>query len=351
MKRILIIQTAFIGDVILTTPLIQRLHDAFPNCLIDFLTIEKSMNILENNPALNEIILFNKHDADSGIKGLLRMGKVLAGKAYDLCIVPHRSLRSAFLAWRTKATVRIGFDRSAWKSAFSVVIPYQPDRHEIERNLSLLAPLGITRQISMPLVYPSAEDKEIVEKLLSSVVSKKNDLFVAVAPGSVWSTKRWPATYFATFCRILNSRNVWTILIGSKEDADLCQSISNDLKRSFSAAGKLSLRQTYDLLTRCRSILTNDSAPLHLGMAAGISVFAIFGPTVPAFGFAPFGGKGFIIENQAMTCRPCSIHGGNTCPIKTFECMKSLKPEQIAAQVLSNLLPSVEEQVDVHDRM
>jgi heptosyltransferase-2 len=337
MKKVLIIQTAFIGDVILTTPLIQSLHVAFPQASIDFLTIPKSLNILENNPYLAEIIIFDKTGRDKGLSGIIRLANLLTKKKYDLCIVPHRSLRSAFLAWRTGAPIRIGFDRSALKSAFSHIITYQYDKHEIERNLSLLEPLNIPTQLVAPSVYPTPEDRLFVNRFFSDFHLQGSDKPLAVAPGSVWPTKRWPAGYFSSFCQTLDNEGVCTILIGSSEDAGLCQKVISGLNRSYSLAGKLTLRQTYALLTRCSGVLTNDSAPLHLGMAAGIPIFSIFGPTVPAFGFAPFGQNAFIIENKSMTCRPCTVHGGKICPIKTFECMESLKPQTVVNLVLSKI--------------
>ena len=297
----------------------------YPDALIDFLTIPDSLSLLENNPAINQIIVFDKRDKDRGIAGFLRIARQIASYKYNLCLVPHRSLRSAFLAWRSGAAERIGFDRSAWSGAFSKIVPYQPDLHEIDRNLSLLTPLGIQAKRVPPVVYPTAHDRKYVTKVLNDLQVKKSKRTVAVAPGSVWPTKRWPADYFTSLCRILDKQKISTLLIGSQADAELCRSVSSGLNYSYCFAGKLSLRQTYYLLTQCQGILTNDSAPLHLGMAAGIYVFSIFGPTSPAFGFAPFGDKAVVIENQELNCRPCAIHGGNKCPLRTFELYALIK--------------------------
>jgi heptosyltransferase II len=337
MKKVLIIQTAFIGDVILTTPLISRIRESFPQALIDFLTIPSSLNILESNPDLNQLIIFDKTGRDKGIGGLLRTASRLAKENYDVCLVPHRSLRSAILAWKSRAPLRIGFDRSAWKKAFTEIVPYRYNRHEIERNLALLSPLGLKTQISAPSVYATEEDRMVVNAQLNIIESYQYKHLLAVAPGSVWPTKRWPAEKYAALCRILQDYQIITLLIGSQEDADLCRRIGADLRNTLTLAGKLTLRQTYALLTRCSGIITNDSAPLHLGMAAGTRVFAIFGSTVPAFGFAPFGEKAYIMENTTLMCRPCTTHGRKTCPLKTFECMESLQAEAAADLIVSAL--------------
>jgi len=337
MKKILIIQTAFIGDVILTTPLISRLQENFPQARIDFLTIPNSFNILETNPDLNKIIIFDKAGEDKGIRALLRTASQLAEENYDVCLVPHRSLRSAILARKSRAPLRIGFDRSAWKKAFTTIVPYRSDYHEIERNLSLLSPLGIKTHISTPTVIATVEDRLVVDEQLKILESGTYKHLIAVAPASVWPTKRWPADKYAALCRILQDYRIAALLIGSQDDMALCQRIAADLPNTFSLAGKFTLRQTYALLTRCSGVVTNDSAPLHLGMAAGIRVFAIFGSTVPAFGFAPFGEMAYILENTTLSCRPCTTHGRKTCPIKTFECMATVKEEAVADLIVSTL--------------
>ena len=195
-KNILIIHTAFIGDIILTTPLVDMLADESAHVKIDFLTIPKARNILESNPNIRDLILFDKKKRDRGFKGLVRIGKTLKEKNYDICITPHRSLRSAFLTWVTQAKIRIGFDRTACKKAFTHLVKYNKNNHEIDRNLSLLKPLGITKQDRLPTIHPTTEDKEKVENLLSKFHDSKNGHLFAVAPGSVWPTKRWPEKYY-----------------------------------------------------------------------------------------------------------------------------------------------------------
>jgi heptosyltransferase-2 len=337
-KKILIIQTAFIGDVILTTPLIEALVHEYPDVEIDFLTIPKSKALLESNPNIRNLILFDKRGNDRGLKGLICIGNLLKNNQYDLCITPHRSLRSAFLTWKTKSNFRIGFNRSAWKGAFTHIINYDSSHHEIARNLSLLSAIGLKKQKTLPVLYSTHEDKENVDSYLSnSNINNKSELF-AIAPGSVWPTKRWPEEYYKEFCRLVAEKGINVILVGGPEDQDLCKRIADETNHVLITAGQLNLRETYYLLTLCSGILTNDSAPLHLGMAANIWVFALFGPTVPEFGFAPFGKKSMLLENRNLVCRPCAIHGSKKCPIKTFDCMETIHPKQVAQQVIETLL-------------
>lgn len=331
--KILIIQTAFIGDVILTTPLIEVLKKKYPDAIIDFITIPKSKNLLETNPHIRNLIIYDKREKDRGIRGIFKFSKFISSEKYTICITPHRSLRSAILTRSSGATLRIGFDLTAWKGAFTHLVFYKTDIHEIERNLSLLNTLGIKSDRIPPVLYADNEDVVHVNKVLNDAGIKNNSTPLALAPGSIWPTKRWPEEYFEKLCQIIAQKAGNIVLIGGEDDRPLCERISHTSEAATSVAGKLSLRQTYHLLKSCSALLTNDSAPLHLGQAAGISVYAIFGPTVPSFGFAPFGEHSYVIEQKELNCRPCGIHGGKKCPTKTFDCMLRLKPEMVAEQI------------------
>ena len=327
--KILIIQTAFIGDVILATPLIEALKRELPDSQIHFLTIPKAVNIIENNPHVTKIIEYDKHKRDKGILGLYHFGRKIKREAYDICLTPHRSLRSAYLTRKTRAQKRIGFDRSAWKGAFTDIIIYPRSKHEIERNLSLLAALDIKSETIKPFIYPTEEDINHVETLLTGADITTGLPLFAIAPASVWPTKRWPTEYYARFCQLVAGANLVPVLIGGAEDSTLCAEIQHTCKEARIFAGRLTLRQTCYLLQKCAGLLTNDSAPLHVGQAAGIPVYAIFGATVPQFGFAPRGKQDLVIENSNLACRPCSIHGQYKCPTGTFDCMLSLKPQEV----------------------
>ncbi len=332
--KILIIQTAFLGDVILTTPLAYHLKKIYPNSSLDFLTIPNSKNILENNPDIKEIIIFDKRGEDKGISGLLKLGKKLHTRHYDLCITPHRSMRSAYLTYATGAAIRIGFDRNAMKYAFTDIVKYRPDLHEVERNLKLISAFQNGIKITRPFIYPTAEDKNFVDLMLKDKnINQKSRIF-ALAPGSVWPTKRWPEAYYEKFSVMLAGDNYIPVFVGGPEDRTLCTGLEKKCPQAISLSGSLSLRQTAYFLSKCAGLITNDSAPLHLGLAAQIPVYAIFGATIPEFGFAPFGASDKILEVPHLACRPCGIHGGKKCPTKTFDCMLKLNPEQVYRQIM-----------------
>jgi heptosyltransferase II len=329
-KNILVMQTAFIGDAILTLPLLQILRQHYSQSAIDVVVIPRTAELFANHPAISHIFQFDKRGKDKGVNGLRRLLKNLASHKYELVIVPHRSLRSALITWLLKPGLSIGFDRSAGHWLFKKKVHYNPSLHEIERNLALLQPLGISPATGeLPRLYPSDQDVHLIDSIEHVNGLNKFSALVAIAPGTVWNTKRWPADRFAAVCKQIESEQVAVVLLGGKEDELLCRQIQeiSRAKNCFMLAGKLSLLQSAELLRRCQALISNDSAPMHLAVAMGIPVIAIFGATVPEFGFAPRGKYDIVLETKGLSCRPCSIHGGNVCPIKTFECMLSITPE------------------------
>jgi heptosyltransferase-2 len=165
-------------------------------------------------------------------------------------------------------------------------------------------------------------------------IPKKHDSLVAIAPGSVWNTKRWPKEHFITLAKMLMDDGISIILIGGRDDLALCSEIRNALGgNAVNAAGMLTLLQSSELIQRCVVLVSNDSAPVHLAAGVRTPVVAIFGATAPHFGFAPRGANDLVVEIDGLSCRPCAIHGGKRCPIKTFVCMNDLKPELVFTKV------------------
>lgn len=336
-QRILLFQTAFIGDVILTLPLAQALREQFPDAHIAFVAIPSAAPALEHHPAINEIVIYDKRKAQRGLSGIRLMISRLRASSFDLAFIPHRSIRSALIVWCARIPRRIGFSTSAGKFLFTDVVAPATSAHEIERNLDLLKPLFDRRfPTALPNLYPNGMDRDIVTSILAepSLGASPSDL-VAIAPGSVWATKRWPKEYFIGLGKLLRERDVSIVLVGGKDDVILCDDIQRQIgdARVLNVAGKLSLLQSAELIRRCRVAVSNDSAPMHLAAAVRTPVVALYGATIPQFGFAPLGPRDQIVETPGLPCRPCSIHGGNSCPVKTFACMHMISPAAVMARI------------------
>lgn len=333
--RILIIQTAFLGDVILTLPMLQVLKKNYPDSKIDFLCIPQTSGLLKNNPYVNEVIIYDKKR--SGIKGFLKLLKILSSNRYDLILSPHRSFRSALISKISFSTKTISFDTSSFSFMYDLRVKYMNDVHEIQRNLRLLEPLGITDdKIIKPELFTDTEEKELINKYLSAGNIHTDEKFICIAPGSVWYTKRFPKEKFVRVCDLLKDTDKKIILIGGESDREITDFITDhsDNKNIINSAGKFSVLGSTELIRRSSILITNDSAPLHIANSVGTKVIAIFGATIPAFGFYPFGENDIIIETNGLSCRPCSIHGGNKCPINTFVCMNDIDERRITDAVI-----------------
>lgn len=335
-KKILVFQTAFLGDVVLTLPMIQRLQRAYPTAEIDVVTTPAAADLLRNHPAISTIIHYDKRKAQSGLRGIIAMAIFLQRRSYDLAIAPHRSLRTALILALAGIPERIGFSTASGKFLYHRLVRYVKEHHEIERDIDLLSAIGISPdRKELPSLFPSDADEEFISKFLFEHEVADQQRMIAIAPGSVWATKRWPAERFAHLAVMLADAGYEILIIGGKEDRDLAQSVVATAKHKhiYDTSGQLTLLQSAELIGRCRVLVTNDSAPLHMGVAMGTPVAAIFGATVPAFGFGPYGEKDIVIETNGLTCRPCAIHGGKSCPIKTFDCMKRIEAEAVFGKV------------------
>jgi len=336
-KRILVIQTAFIGDVILMLPLVKVLKENYQYCKIDFLCIPQTSNLLENNPNINDVIVYDKNGTDKGTKNLFKIIKTVRKGNYDIILTPHRSFRSAIISFFSNCKTTISFDKSSMSFLYTNRVEYEERSHEIIRNLKLLKPLGINEtEIIKPDLYPGEKDKYVVDDFTKKYGISEEEKFISIAPGSVWNTKRFPEEKFVKLLDCFTGDKIKIILIGSESDHKLCESIlsSSDNKNICNLAGELSLLQSAELIKRVKLLITNDSAPLHIANSVGTNVIAIFGATTPAFGFYPYGKSDVVYEINGLDCRPCAIHGGNKCPVKSFDCMIRIDEEEIYRTVL-----------------
>jgi heptosyltransferase II len=322
----LVIQTAFLGDVVLTTPLISVLAERHGP--VDVVTTPAAGSLLETHPAVRSVIRYDKNGRDRGMSGLWRLSAELRSRRYSVVYLPHRSFRSAVLALLSGAGERIGFRGTAASFSYTRRVPRPERGHEVERLLALSPNPSQAAQVSLGL---TDDDHREADRWLQRHAIAPG--FVAVAPGSIWGTKRWP--YYADLVKRLARP---CVVIGSAADCDLADSIVTAAPtRAVSAAGALGLRAAASLISRAAILVTNDSAPLHLATAVGTPVVALFGPTVPAFGFGPRRPGDMTLGIDELPCRPCSKHGPETCPLGHHRCMRDLSVETVATAVTTVL--------------
>jgi len=329
MRAVAVVQTAFIGDVVLATPLLEAARKARPGDEVFAVVRGGCENLLGNNPHVDEVLVWDKRGKDGGI---LQMGKRLRERAVDTVLVPHRSFRTAVAVFLSGARTRVGFARGGGALLHSLRIPYRQGIHEVERNLELAGALGWETGGYRPAVYPDERDREIVDETAGNLPP-----FCVFAPGSVWATKRWPVEYYTDVGRTFAERGLRIVVSGGPDDREVCAELAGHVPGAIDTCGRFSLRQSAELYRRSVFVLTGDTAPQHLAAAAGARVFSLFGPTVRRFGFRPYTKRGVVIEEDE-DCRPCGIHGHQSCPEGTHRCMKNITPEKVAG-VIDEILP------------
>lgn len=334
--KVLIIQTAFYGDVILSLPLVQVLKEKKPECSIDFMCIPKTSEILKGNPFISKVIIFDKHEYAKGISGFRNVISEVRNNKYDVVISVQRYTRSSIIAKLSGAEKRISYENSSLSYFYTDKVPYY-QKHEIRRVLDLLQPLGIIEsKIIKPKLFPTDDDKNEVTKIFNGLGIKRKNEIICIAPGSVWFTKRFPEGKFIDLLNMLDKSNLKIALIGGKEDMKLCDNL---IKKStnnevYNFAGKLTILQSAELIKNSTLLISNDSAPLHIANSVGTKVIALFGSTTKEFGFYPVGENDKVFEINGLKCRPCSNHGKKNCPIQTFDCMQKINVRDIYNEIV-----------------
>jgi len=321
-----VVQTAFLGDVVLTTPLLRVLAERHGP--VDVVTTPAALPLLETHPAVRRVIPYDKRGADRGWGGLAALARRLRETQYPVAYLPHRSLRSAVLAVRARIPVRIGF-RDGWRSLYTSSRRRPAGGHEVDRLLALADAPDAPRTPSLGL---TAADQEEARRFLEA--EGLEPALVAVAPGSIWGTKRWPH-YAALAARLAPTHAV--AVVGGPGDGPLADRVVAAAReaggRAASACGRLTLRASAALIGRARLLVTNDSAPLHFAQAVGTRTVALFGPTRPDFGFGPLDPGDRVVEMTDLDCRPCSRHGPAVCPLQHHRCLRDLPVERVMAAI------------------
>jgi heptosyltransferase II len=334
-EKVLVFHTAFIGDIVLMFPLLQMLRLKLPRCTITVVTIPAVADLVRKHAAVNNVIPYDKRGLHRGVRGVWDLAQQLKKEKFSVALVPHRSLRSALAVRLARVPRRIGFSTSSAACLFTDWVPYRQGAHEIDRDLALLGPLvGSVPSRVLPVVGVTEEDVRASDAILTEAKARcpgfSHGAIVAIAPGSVWATKRWPEESFGALAKALTKEGYSVALLGGDRDVDLCRTIEGCTEPGsaiVNAAGRLSLAGSAAFLMKCRALVSNDSAPTHLAMGVGTPVIALFGPTTTAIGFAPVGPRDRVLEVAGLPCRPCNIHGGNECPIGSFECMRGISVE------------------------
>ncbi len=348
MKQFLIIQTAFLGDAVLVTSILEKLHTFHPDAAIELVVRKGNEGLFTDHPFLRKLYVWDKRRNKN--RNLFKLIKELRKTEYDHIINAQRFFSTGLMTMLARGKEKIGFDKNPLSFFFDQRVkheipepekmrPYDPKAstapttHEVDRLNALIEHLT-DRSRPLPRLHPSEAVRAEVHRLIIAHPerSRSTDHLIILAPASVWYTKQWPEEKWVELIKALPT-DKRILLIGAPGDAPMCERIQIAAARGEVLAGKLSLLGTAALMQRAEMNYVNDSAPLHIASAMHAPVTAVFCSTVPAFGFGPLRGNGRVVERtEPLYCRPCGLHGYRACPEGHFKCAKEIEVERVLEQ-------------------
>ena len=334
-NRFLIIRLSSIGDIILTTPLVRALRKAYPNSLIDYLVKEEFLDLLQNNPHIDNVYTFNPRN---GLKEILRWRKKIKSNEYTSILDLHRSIRSILMTiWLGR--VELGkLNKNLFKrivlvklgiNLYKSIVPVTQRYFDAAKRLDLVDD-GLGTELF--------HDGKIPTKIRNSLENKN---IIIMAPGAGYFTKRWLPEYFAKLAdKLIDKYNAEVYLIGSSADRKICSEIRKSMNNYVhDLSGNFSILETSAIIDASDALITNDTGMMHVAVSQKKPVLAFFGSTTEELGFFPYGQKYKVLENKDLNCRPCSHVGRDKCPKRHFKCMKEISPE-LAYNSIINLMES-----------
>ncbi len=335
-KMNLVIQTAFLGDLILSIPLFQKIKSLFPDQELGVVCKRGLGEFLLHEKIVDQVYEVEKSNRASYVAALKKINQHQVQNLY--CV--HRSTRSLLMAAQIKAEKRIGFNSFLGFWVFDDCIDFLDEAPEAIRQFKILETTDLqVRELFLNQDFSRYNDVretppiEFAFAPLSSSLraSTKSSNRVALFPGSVWNTKKWTEEGYRELAQIFLNSGYEVDLLGGPDEKALCEAIANGDSRLRVLAGRDSIADTIANVKNYSLVVSNDSAPTHMASYAGVPVVTIFGPTTSVMGFRPWAEKVRVVENENMLCRPCGPHGHLTCPLGHHLCMKTISSAQVAA--------------------
>jgi heptosyltransferase-2 len=332
MERLLLLDTAYLGDCLLSLPLIEAVGLSGKNFEIGVVTTPLAQDLFARRPGVVKVFVWDKRK-DKTPWGLYQTAKRLEGFGAGFAVSVHKSARSAVLLALAKVPLRVGFSTAKLPFLYHALVPEDATLPVVNRKLRLLSALGLpVPERCVPLKDPGVipAQKVCVQAMLAQAFGCMPFELVGVAPGSVWQTKRWPVEHFIQLMKMFKVRlGMECVLVGGMEDRTIAREIQKGLPFPVAdLTGRTTIGELFAAVQALKLLVSNDSAPMHVAFLLGVPVVGIFGPTTKRFGFAPFGQNACVAEID-LACRPCARHGGRRCPKGHFLCMRGLAPEKV----------------------
>lgn len=321
LKKILIIRLSSLGDILLTTPFIRSIKNQFPEIKIDFILRKEYSDALKLNPYLNKVFTYSRIEKDN-----LQTFEEIKKSGYDLVIDLQNNLRSKKIISLIKSQ-SVSFSKNGLHKF--LLVNFKINKLKDASQI----PIRYAKTILNFKLDEKGIDL-IIDRKSADISSDKNNL-IGFCPGARHFTKRWPKEYFIELGKLFSQKGYQVVLFGGRSDKELCKGLAAEIPTAIDLSNDDNLLQTFADMKLCRAIICNDSGLMHVASAANTNIIAIFGSTVKEFGFTPYNCRNLILENNSLSCRPCSHIGKDHCPKKHFDCMRLIKPAFVFEKVIS----------------
>jgi heptosyltransferase-2 len=345
-ERIIIVQTAFLGDVVLTLPLCAAIRRVRPGAEVVLVTTPVAAEFARGLAAVDEVVAFDKRVKHKKLSAQKHLAKSLSRGARTTVLVPHKSMRTALFVHSIGADTIVTYKDAVTRWIATDVVLYPAHLHDAQRHLHLLSPLQTSggARLDVADLLPLDLCRDLPQELLPWDLSSSAPR-VVLAPATVWPTKQWPVTRMRDLAARCLHEGLQVCVIG---DASV-SGMMNGLHGLKDLTGRTTLGQAASVIAAADAVVANDSAPVHLASLQNVGVVAIFGPTVPEFGFGPLGSRARVVQLDDLDCRPCSAHGGSRCPLGTHACMTGISVDAVFETLQSILAHDVNRHAKSHE--
>lgn len=319
--KILLVQTSFLGDVVLSTPLIPALKKLYPHAQLWMMATPAAAQLVRHDPALAGVLVFDKHAKDAGLTGLLRKSKEIRDLGFDRAYALQRSLRTTLLLALAKIPHRTGFTRARLSFLYHTRVRRPMELHDVLRNLSLLSAEAPLTQLPQDLALVPPQQGALSPAVREFIESSRP--YILIVPGSAWRTKMWHWQRVRELVQRYCVLGRTVVLCGAGQEVPICERIAEGLG-VLNFAGKTNIADLVALIGHASVLICNDSSALQIASALKTPCVAVFCATSPSFGFGPWKNKALVVEREGLACKPCRRHGSQSCPTGTEACMREV---------------------------
>ncbi len=344
-RKILLIPKGFLGDILLTSPVLSALKKNSSGVSISVLCSPATAEIVRRDLLVDGVLVFDRRVSHRGWRGLREFAETIKEEGFDAAYSFQMSPRTAILLWMTGIKRRVSFEGSFSRFFYTNLVPRVARYHDVIRNLTLVREEldhatradveELAKDIGLDVPWSGLRIPEIDEEELSDSVKQilaGKTPRVVLSPGSAWETKRWDAQGFRGVAQSLRMKGLDVVIVGAPADAEVCAEVVQGLDVS-NLCGKTSLNELTALIRGSACLVCNDSLALHIGSAVQTPTVAIFCATSPRFGFGPWRNRAVVLEKSDLFCKPCRRHGSRGCPTGTRACMTGVSSSEVVCAV------------------